>query len=71
MVVKMLVAVFWVLILCSVGDGYQCFGGPYHTLKIEAVLFSKTLMITSSITWYHNPEGQNWQITSSSRIQFF
>jgi hypothetical protein len=68
---KIWIVVFWVVTLCSLGDGYQRFGGVYRlhlqgTIKMEAILSSKPILVTThKITRYHNPECRN---TDNKRV---
>jgi hypothetical protein len=39
--VKIWIVVFWVMMLCSIVDGYQCFGGTYH-LHLLGIMYRIT-----------------------------
>lgn len=48
LVVKMLMTAFWVVVLCGLLGGYQCFGG--------------TLITIYKTTLFHNPEDHHWPL---------
>jgi hypothetical protein len=53
MLVKILVKVFWVVMLCDVAVGYQHFGGPlkhwYHTATLYGI--TTTVKIQAKVIW--------------------
>jgi hypothetical protein len=63
-VVEIQIEVFWVVMLCSVVVGYQCFRGSccLHVqgeVKMEAVRTSETLVSYCNTTKHCNPEYLN------------
>jgi hypothetical protein len=62
--------VFWDVTPHSLVDRYQRFGGKYCThlpgmrhyiLSMEAVAYSKALVMTGETIWLYIPEGNNLQ----------
>jgi hypothetical protein len=55
-------AVFWVVVLCSLVEVYQHFRGPSASLialMMEAARASKTLVNFYQTTWRYNPEDSH------------
>jgi hypothetical protein len=61
MVVKMLMLVFWIVMLCGLVGRYQCFGGTFCFHLRASVCSSERLVCTYESTQHNYPEDQHPQ----------
>jgi hypothetical protein len=61
------IVIFWIVTPCRLVGGYQRFGDS--TMKMEAILFSETLVTTYTTTRRHNSEDHNLQLHRRERFE--